>query len=173
MSTRIIVITVLLASACTPNAIQNSPQPHNTPLATEKYSLEVTITPAMATQDELQKKLTQMARHDLASHLSVDIEKISTVSIESIVWPDTALGCPRPGKSYTQQTTLGYLVHLEAAGQEYIYHTDIDQTVILYMDENLPSFPVTPGEIYDGKPWMPVEPNQVLTRRSRIKLKGW
>ena len=40
---------------------------------------------------------------------------------------------------------------------DYIYHTDTRDTVILCMEEELPTFPVTPGEIDDGEPWMPVD----------------
>lgn len=50
-----------------------------------------------------------------------------------------------------------------------IYHTDEKKMVILCLEEDLPSLPVTLGEIDDGQLWMPVEPlepNQVSTLKA-------
>jgi hypothetical protein len=76
--------------------------------------------------------------------------------VESIVWSDASLGCPRAGETYVQKTVAGYRLHLEVDGTEYVYHTDMAQNVILCLDEKTPFFHVTPGEIDDGQPWMPV-----------------
>ena len=57
---------------------------------------------------------------------------------------------------YAQVLTPGFLILLEVDGQQYIYHTDEVETVVLCKESDLPMFPVTPGEIDDGQPWIPV-----------------
>jgi hypothetical protein len=57
---------------------------------------------------------------------------------------------------YAQTLTPGFLITLEAGGQQYFFHTDEKSTVVLCIEDNLPDFPLTPGQIQDGKPWMPV-----------------
>ncbi|HYR20975.1 MAG TPA: hypothetical protein VEQ15_15870, partial [Myxococcales bacterium] len=44
-------------------------------------------------------------------------------------WPDTSLGCPKPGMSYAQVVTRGFLIELEAAGKSYRYHSDLERVV--------------------------------------------
>ena len=43
------------------------------------------------------------------------------VSAESITWPNGALGCPKPGMSYTQATVDGMRVVVTADGATYDY----------------------------------------------------
>jgi hypothetical protein len=46
-------------------------------------------------------------------------------------WSDTSLGCPEPGMMYAQVITPGFLVMIEAEGQQYEYHTDESRFVVL------------------------------------------
>jgi hypothetical protein len=109
----------------------------------------------------LQKKLTQIVRKDLAAQLGTDVEGISVISTEAIIWPNAALGCPLPGKVYAEGTVPGFRIQLEAKNKEYSYHTDRTGQFIQCAKpdpdlQDLPSIPITPGEIDDGKPWKPV-----------------
>jgi hypothetical protein len=76
-----------------------------------------------------------LARADLALRLGVPGESIVVGSFEEVVWRDASLGCPQPGASYAQVLTPGFAIVLEARGQEYTYHTDRDQVVLLCADE--------------------------------------
>ncbi len=162
MFTRLIVITLLLATACTPGPMQSSPQPQDllVDATNPPENKEATATPSPEVDGELQKKLTQIVVDDLAARLKKDTGAISVLSAEALVWPDAALGCPLPGKVYAQGTVPGFRVRLEAGDKEYSYHTDrTGQFILCAPDPTLqsdPSFPVPPGEIDDGKPWMPV-----------------
>jgi hypothetical protein len=74
------------------------------------------------------------------------------------VWPDASLGCPLPGMTYAQVLTPGHRVILATGGRTYEYHTDNHDRIILCTEDerpSLPLIPVKPGEIQDGKPWMP------------------
>lgn len=50
--------------------------------------------------------------------------ELSVADVRPITWPDSSLGCPRPGMMYLQVLTPGYQIKLAHAGQEYIVHTD-------------------------------------------------
>lgn len=71
----------------------------------------------------------QAAKRDLAQRTGAS--NVSVVSATAVQWPDSALGCPKPGRFYSQVVTPGYRVVLSAAGKEYEYHSDLDGTVVL------------------------------------------
>jgi len=56
---------------------------------------------------------------------------VALVSMESTNWSDASLGCPQEGMMYAQVITPGYLMVLEADGQQYTYHTDQNTSVTL------------------------------------------
>lgn len=62
------------------------------------------------------------AKSELASRLGIDLGTISVKEARSVKWGSGALGCPRPGMSYTQAIIPGVLVMLEAGGTVYRYH---------------------------------------------------
>jgi hypothetical protein len=62
------------------------------------------------------------ARADLAERLGVDESTIAVVSAESVNWPNSALGCPEPGRAYSQVVTPGYRIVLAVDGATYAYH---------------------------------------------------
>jgi hypothetical protein len=67
---------------------------------------------------------------DLAKQTSLPADQIILVSIEAMDWSDTSLGCPQEGMMYAQVITPGYLIVLEAQGQQYEYHTDQAANVV-------------------------------------------
>ena len=67
---------------------------------------------------------------DLAGELGVDVDSIQVVSVASVEWRDSSLGCPKPGQNYLMVITPGYRVVLEAAGQQYEYHADMQGNVV-------------------------------------------
>lgn len=150
MRVHAIVLIGLLLGACAPRAVSPSAPTQSLPI---KALPVATIASTEATVD----KITSIAIEDLSTRLLLDPAMVRVVSAESQLWPDASLGCPRRGIQYAQQTVPGYQLRLEANGMEYEYHTDITSTVILCMEDDPPSFPVTPGEIDDGEPWMPVD----------------
>ena len=110
-----------------------------------------TMTPDANTQI-----LVQRAKESLAGELQISTEEIQVSALAAVVWPDASLGCPQPDMVYAQVVTPGYIIILEVAGKQYAFHTDESTIAILCPDGGLPEFLVTPGEIQDGQPWMPV-----------------
>ncbi|HSB00797.1 MAG TPA: hypothetical protein VLE49_09110 [Anaerolineales bacterium] len=154
MLTRIMIIAMLLATACTPypnrTPVQNSAPPQqNTLEAVMQESSQVTPIPSSAGDDGLQKKTTQIVIKDLATRLGIDTEGIHVVSTKALVWPNAALGCPSPGKVYAQGRVPGYQIRLEAGSVEYVYNTDLSGQIILcpqYDPDNPDSqLPTAPG----------------------------
>lgn len=136
MLTRVIMIAMLLATACAPSPVQNpvqtsAPPQKGTLEAVMHETSQVTPVPSSAGEDGLQKKITQLVTKDLATRLSVDVEGIRLASAKAIVWPNAALGCPSPGKVYAQGRVPGYQIRLEAGGTEYVYNTDQSGQFIL------------------------------------------
>ncbi|HEX4981117.1 MAG TPA: hypothetical protein VFV63_05440 [Ilumatobacteraceae bacterium] len=64
-----------------------------------------------------------MAVDDLAARLGIDASEITPLSGVLVVWPNGALGCPRPGMQYTQVPVDGSVIELGAGGRVYRYHT--------------------------------------------------
>ena len=92
------------------------------------------------------EKFIALAKEDLATTLTIDMEQINVRGTMETIWPDAALGCPKPGKVYAQGKVPGYKIWLEADGQEYIYHTDLTGQVIFCPDispDNLDNVPPT------------------------------
>jgi hypothetical protein len=68
---------------------------------------------------------------DLAQQTGRPPEEIGLVSIEAVDWSDASLGCPQEGYMYAQVITPGFRIILEADGQQYEYHTNQADGVIL------------------------------------------
>jgi hypothetical protein len=71
------------------------------------------------------EELVAEAREDLAERLNITQVDITTKEIELITWNDASLGCPEPGKGYTQALVNGYRIVLEVKDKVYNYHTSL------------------------------------------------
>lgn len=61
---------------------------------------------------------------DLSAAEGVGVGDVEFLGVESVVWPDTGLGCPAPDMMYIQVLTEGALVRARVAGVEAEYHTE-------------------------------------------------
>ena len=77
------------------------------------------------------KRVVELAMDDLIQKTGVALKAVRLVSVEAVQWSDASLGCPKPGMVYAQVITPGFLVVLEAMGDEYEYHTDEGRFVVL------------------------------------------
>ena len=94
---------------------------------------DAVVQPAPGVPDS-KAKVEQIAVQDLATYLGVRVENIEVKSGEEVEWSDGSLGCPEKDRMYIQVITPGYLFVLEVDGQEYEYHTDLQDQVILCID---------------------------------------
>lgn len=70
---------------------------------------------------ELDRQVDQ-ARADLAGSMKAEPGTIEVVSAAMVVWPDSSLGCPKPGEHYLQVLTDGVRIVLELGDKRYTYH---------------------------------------------------
>lgn len=71
---------------------------------------------------EVPQELLDQIIADLSEKLGVKQSDIQVVQAQAVVWRDGSLGCPKPGRFYTQALVDGYKVVLEANNVTYDYH---------------------------------------------------
>jgi hypothetical protein len=64
----------------------------------------------------------QLAREAASKSLGIAPERFTVRSVEPAEWPDSSLGCPRPGAHYRPVVTKGHRVVLEAGGKTHTVH---------------------------------------------------
>jgi len=70
---------------------------------------------------ELQEAV-QAALKDAASRSGRDAASLQVLSAEPVTWPSGAMGCPAPGRMYTQALVPGYRIRIAAGSQTLEYH---------------------------------------------------
>jgi hypothetical protein len=90
---------------------------------------------------EVPPELMAAVRAELGGLIGVERADSATVLVaESVIWPDSSLGCPRPGEMYLQVLTPGYRVVLEADGTHYDYRLS-EAGVVRLCERPLPVAP--------------------------------
>jgi hypothetical protein len=74
-----------------------------------------------AATGEVQEELLEKIIADLVAQEGLQRDSIEVDRAESVIWPDGALGCPKPGEMYTQAQVPGYWVVLKSGGKQYDY----------------------------------------------------
>lgn len=97
--------------------------PNNFVLCQEELTMKKKV-PQEEPLTARQQELVEQAQADLAEQLQVNPEAIHLESARAVQWPDSSLGCPKPGMNYLMVVTPGYLIKLEVDGQIYEYHGD-------------------------------------------------
>lgn len=69
------------------------------------------------------QRFIALAVKDLAIRLHVSADQIAVLEVEAVVWPDSSLGCPKPGMVYTQVLQDGLRIRLGFGDQVYEYHS--------------------------------------------------
>ena len=133
----------LLAAACAPLATpeptrtseaQTRPYPSlptSTPGAGEGQTQPYPPPPTGAPSQGSRIPAVLAAIQSLASTLGLPTDQIKLISVEAVEWPDGCLGVSRPDVLCLQVITPGYLVVLEANGQQYEYHTNQDGSIVI------------------------------------------
>jgi hypothetical protein len=66
----------------------------------------------------------------IAADLGLDEDEVQVLIVEPREWPDASLGCPEPGHAYADVITPGYLMVVQAGGEEFEFHTDERGSVV-------------------------------------------
>jgi hypothetical protein len=73
---------------------------------------------------------TELARNQLAHELQIDIAGIEALSTAAHTWPDSSLGCGKPGAMASQVMTPGYEVTLKSEKGNYRVHATDKYAVV-------------------------------------------
>ncbi len=100
--------------------------PSTTPMASPASSPVRTIPrvspPATPTDGEgVPAAITTAVLDDVVERTGVEPGSVVVIKAEPTVWPNGALGCPEPGKMYTEALEPGYWLVVEAGGQRMDY----------------------------------------------------
>lgn len=69
-----------------------------------------------------EEEVTQLAFDTLAQKIDADRKDIQLIHLARFNWPDSALGCPKPGMMYTQAIVPGHLALLKHGVRQYRVH---------------------------------------------------
>jgi hypothetical protein len=80
--------------------------------------------------DPIAGELALLAQARLAEALDLPRRRVRLVAVTAYIWPDTSLGCPTPGNTYTAQAIDGYRIELSVGDTAYFFHSDSDRVVV-------------------------------------------
>ena len=101
----------------TVNSQQATPAPLTLPGKKKK------VTDALILSDPGMQKFVTLAKQDLVALLRIHEKKIEVLEARYVTWPDSSIGCPRPGMHYMQALSNGVRIQLGVNGKSYYYHS--------------------------------------------------
>lgn len=107
------------------------------PVASPTPEAPAPLPPERSLEEQAPAPVIQAALQAMAEVSGASTAELSILATKEVEWPDTSLGCPKPGEVYLQVITPGYVVRVQASdGTEYEVHTDAtgDNTVICASD---------------------------------------
>jgi len=78
----------------------------------------------VAATSTLQAKVDS-ALQDAARRTQLDVAQLRVTLAEAVTWSDGALGCPEPGRQYSQVLVSGYRIRIEAGAKTLEYHGSV------------------------------------------------
>lgn len=76
----------------------------------------------MASPKAVSEEMVAVAKADAAQRSGKSVDEIKVLSAERVTWPNSAMGCPMPGRMYTQALVPGYRIVLSVGEQKFDYH---------------------------------------------------
>lgn len=113
-----IAVLALVTAAC-----GEGTQPSDADATAPEPTTSTTIDPR---SEQVPQQVIEKATVDLATLLKVDEAEIEVISAEAVTWSDGSLGCPEPGKVYTQALVEGHRIVLAHHERVYDYHAGGD-----------------------------------------------
>jgi hypothetical protein len=87
--------------------------------------------------DPIEASMVELCARDAAKHVNTPETEMPLVSLMAIEWPDSSVGCPKPGADYAEVPTPGYRMVFRAGEETLIYHTSIRHFVRCTSDEEI------------------------------------
>ncbi len=110
---------------------QPSPEPTREPAAS---LLPERVPPSNGSDSAVTGEVPAQLLDDILDQASartgVPVADIAVVRSQQVEWSDGSLGCPEPGRTYTQALVPGFWVVLDAAGTELDYRANDEGYVV-------------------------------------------
>jgi hypothetical protein len=87
--------------------------------------------------DPIAQSMVDLARQDATQRLKAPEAEIKLVSLLTVNWPDSSLGCPKAGADYEDREMSGYRIVFQTADQTIIYHASVRDFVRCAPDEEI------------------------------------
>ncbi len=87
--------------------------------------------------DPIAAGMVGLLKQTIAQQTGITQEQIALVSLLTVNWSDTSLGCPRPGGVTEDRLTPGYRAVFQAGDTRLIYHTSSRDFVRCVPDEEI------------------------------------
>jgi hypothetical protein len=87
--------------------------------------------------DPIAQSMVDLTRRDVVQQLKVPDTAITLVSLLTVDWPDSSLGCPKAGADYEDREVWGYRIVFKLTDQTIIYHTSIRDYVRCTPEEEI------------------------------------
>jgi hypothetical protein len=128
MTTRLMSLSVAGLVACAACATEPPASTKRQPV--REYDSVAPVQVPAATNVSLPRGLLDALTADASKRTGVAADQVTVASAEKVTWTDGALGCPQPGRMYTQSLVPGYRVFVRAGDRTLLYHTsETDQLV--------------------------------------------
>lgn len=118
-------------------ATSTSHGPTSTTSRFPKPTARITTTTIPPVTGEVPQDMLEPVLEDAAGRADVAVGDLEVIRSQAMVWPDGALGCPRPGEAYIQVIIPGYWVEITGPGGPYDYRLD-DRGNFRICDRTLP-----------------------------------
>ena len=119
------------------NAAEPAPAPRQVAPPKRIPDVAPGVTPEIAqstgepvTTASMSRAVRQAVVADAASRFQVSEDAVVLSGAERVTWSDGSLGCPKPGRIYTQALVPGYRVTATTATGRMVYHTDEHGNVV-------------------------------------------
>ena len=139
-----IMIAVLLAcvlTACGSTTAAPDDTTGASPAASEPAASIGLPDASPATGGEAPEEVVAQVSQLLEQQFNVDAANITVESVEPMEWNDGALGCPEPGKFYTQAIVSGYVLTVSDGSQSHEVHTNEDGSNAVVCENGRPVQP--------------------------------
>jgi len=130
-SLKILILAGVLAASA--GAADTTPTPRQIAPPTRIPDIE-TLTPLPAGEPVSTAQIPRAVRRavvaDAAKRFKVAESAVVLARAEQLTWSDGSLGCPEPGRMYTQMLVAGFRVVATTGAGSLTYHTDARGSVV-------------------------------------------
>jgi hypothetical protein len=116
---------------------------------TDRPNSDVCAPPASTPDERPATRMSRLAVEDLAKRLEIDPKRIEIARVEEHEWPSGCLGIEKRDSVCTLALVRGFIVRLNAQGQQFEYHTDRERRVVLVPRREPDPAPEPSGVIAD------------------------